>query len=123
MLKLPLFKDSPAVEMVISLEEVSYQLTYTWNQRASGWYLDVATQEGVKILSGIRIQHRWSLWARYRALATLPPGDVVCISMTDDNTAPSFASFGRDTVLLYYLDGESVPSESSSQSISIVEVP
>jgi len=61
MLKLPLFKDSPAVEMVISLEEVSYQLTYTWNQRASSWYLDVATQEGVKILSGIRIQHRWRL--------------------------------------------------------------
>jgi hypothetical protein len=123
MLKLPLFKDSPAVEMVISLEETSYQLTYTWNQRSASWYLDVATQEGVKILSGIRIQHRWSLWARYRAIATLPPGELVCISMTDDNIDPSFASFGRDTILLYYLDGESVPVESSSQSITIVEVP
>lgn len=106
MLTMPLFTDTPSVQMIVGLDGQSFQITYTWNVRTSSWYMDVATADGTRVLSGVRLQHRWSAWARYHAIDELPLGEAVCFSMTDDSVDPSLESFGRDTILMYYAQAE-----------------
>lgn len=105
---LTLFPDEPAFGYAVQLDGVSYRLSFYWEERAAGWYLDLADAQGEPIISGIRLDHRKTLWARYRADERLPAGDALCFSMADDKQPPTFESLGRNTVLVYYEAGEVV---------------
>lgn len=53
--RLPAFTDRPEVSYPIELDGRTYRVTLRWSERRIGWYLDVATEAGRRLVSGRRL--------------------------------------------------------------------
>lgn len=80
--------DSPFYTMKTQLDGTQYGLTFRWNQRTNTWSFDLDDSAGVQIIHGIRIMVGVPLLTRYHYQASCPPGDIVCISKTSDDSPP-----------------------------------
>jgi len=96
---LPTTKDLPAYSYRAPLEGVMYRFRFVWHDRPGAWYLDLATDAGVDIRSGIKLVTGWLLLRRLQH-PSRPPGELFLAGPQD--IAPTLESLGR-THFLYYL--------------------
>lgn len=89
MLLIPVL-DTPAHRYRIAIEGTEYTLRFTYNTRASSWYLDIGDGVGTWIARGIRIVQGWPLLARMQD-ERLPPGDLFMFFSPTESDA-----LGRD---------------------------
>lgn len=100
--------DDPFYLQRTSLEGVDYTFEFFWSTRESCWYLDLSTFDDVEIVSGLKLICNTPLLYRL-ASATRPPGELIVISKTDDDSPPGLEDLIEDTGRCSLLYVETVP--------------
>lgn len=78
-----------------SLDGVRYSLEFRYSQREKVWYLSIGLPDGTELASGIKVVCNFSL-LKYRADVRLPPGLLVAVSSTPDDSPPGLDELGED---------------------------
>jgi hypothetical protein len=76
----------------IALAGVNYQMILKWNVSANCWILDIYTEAGISMLTGIPLITGTDLLAQYRYLNF--GGSLICESAFDINAVPTFENLG-----------------------------
>jgi hypothetical protein len=99
----------PFQRMTVRLDGRDYVLTLLYNQREDRWYISIADDESLPLLSGLKLQANWPLFWRHRYNSALPPGDIMAVS-TSDNLPPSLSDLGegKRCELIYFDNAELV---------------
>jgi predicted Zn-dependent protease with MMP-like domain len=87
-------------QLLISLANVTYQLTVKWNDEASVWVLDIADSSGNGILNGIPLVTGTDLLGQFAYLGL--GGSLVAQTDSDLTSPPTFTNLG-DTGHLYFV--------------------
>ena len=80
--------DSPFYTVKTQLDGTQYALTFRWNHRTKTWSFDLDDSAGTSIIHGIRVMVGVPLLRRHHYIASCPPGEIVCISNTPDDSPP-----------------------------------
>ena len=105
-LEIPLPLDTPLFTMSVTLDGRSYTLQLDYCEREFRWYMNIATDDGVKLASGIKIIPDWPL-LRKNVDARLPPGILLAADVSGaGGEPPTFQDLGRRVKLWYYPEGE-----------------
>lgn len=91
----------PNYDMTIPLDGVTYVITVRWNDREASWYLDIADEQAVPILLGLKVLPNVALGAKCRDVRK-PPGLLIATSSTDDQSPPGFEELGGRVELIYW---------------------
>ena len=84
--------DQPYRTQSTSLEGRSYKLTFDWNSRTDRWTMDIATEDGDRILDGAVLAVGIDLLRTVpNTLDTVPPGELFLVG-TDDPTLETISS-------------------------------
>ena len=78
-----------------------YTLGFRWNARAMAWYLDIGDQDGLPIVSGVRLVCGIPLAREVVGDSRMWPGTLMCVSTTQDGTDPGISDLGTRVVLIY----------------------
>jgi hypothetical protein len=104
-LVLPTRTDLARYTFDIDLDDVKFAFSFEWNDRDSGWYMSIATPEGVPLLSGRRVVLGYPLISIYRTDG-MPAGNIVAIDTSSANEEPGFGDLGDRVKLLYMTRAE-----------------
>lgn len=84
--QIPTFAD-PFYSETVTLDGTPYVLTFRYNQRVAGWYLDLATIDGEVVAAGLKLVCEWDVLALV-ANPLRPPGALFVLSNTTDDSTP-----------------------------------
>lgn len=98
---IPLRPDLLHYEMQVSLDETVYTLELQWSGREEAWYLNVRTEAGEPIYSGIKVVVDHPLGMRCRDVR-FPPGMLVAHDTTGARQDPGIEDLGARVQLLYH---------------------
>jgi cag pathogenicity island protein 13 len=87
--------NDPFQRMTVRLDGRDYVLELRFNQREDRWYLSIADDESVPLLSGLKLQANWPLLWRHRYNVQLPPGEIMAAVTTGDRTPPTLNDLGE----------------------------
>lgn len=101
---IPTSPDDPFYSQTSELNGVDYLLVFLYNQREGAYYLSLKTEDGVEIVSGLKLVCNTPLLAYHRS-ANTPPGELMVLSSVEtDESPPDVGELGPDRrCLLYYL--------------------
>lgn len=103
LLQIPTQTD-PVWEQTTSLDGTEYQLRFAYNQRENVYHLTIANpQTGVDIISGLKLVTGWELIRRYNGIPGVPPGAMMALTTTSDDSPAGLGELGN-RVILYYAD-------------------
>lgn len=77
------------------LDGVDYVLTFRYSQREDRWYLSLADNEEVPILSGLKLVANWPLLYSYHYDTRVPPGELFASDLSGDETPPGLNELGE----------------------------
>lgn len=93
---------TPSYRQRTVLEGVEYVLDLRWSEREARWYLDLRDVHGRALVLAIKIVAGWPLFARFRSLPGIPPGELVAIDRRAPPRDPNLLELG-DVVQLVYV--------------------
>lgn len=99
---LPTFVDTGNYEYTVDLDGVVFALRFLYNSRDAHWYIDLSSEAGVPLRSGIKLTTGNPLLLGWRAL-TRPAGEIFMIDPSGLEREADFSAIGVD-VFLTYLD-------------------
>jgi hypothetical protein len=86
----------PFQRMTVRLDGSDYVIELRYNQREERWYLSIADDESVPILSGLKLQANWPLLWRHRYDTRVPPGEImVTVTTATDRSPPTLDDLGE----------------------------
>ena len=85
----------------VSLDGVTYRLTFRWNDRAPAWLVDIASEDGTMVVSGRRLAVNNLLTRQFRHLPALPPGHMMAFDTTLRASDPGLTDLGTRVIMLY----------------------
>jgi hypothetical protein len=96
----------PFSSISTTLDGVEYILRFTYVQRENCYYLSIEDiNAGQDLLSGIKIVTGFPLVGQYRGLGNLPPGELIALTNTQDDSPAGLGELGEKArVTLYYAD-------------------
>lgn len=110
MVVIPVFQNvSSKFEIDIELEPSTiYRLYFRFSGRENAWYMDIGDQDGVTIITGLKLVPNYSLLKQYIAVTNIPPGEFFLTDLDEDPaTGPlDYDTFGERYQLLYYTAAE-----------------
>jgi hypothetical protein len=68
----------PEYVQEVTLEETPYRFTFKWNTRGAYYSIDIATAEGVALVSGLKMALNAALLRKHPGRG-LPPGELIVI--------------------------------------------
>lgn len=80
--------------MSIPLDGVRYTLRVYYVFREQSWTLDILTDRGTDILTGIKLVPDWPLISRYQ-VANKPPGEFYAVDTSGQGRPAGRDDFGR----------------------------
>lgn len=90
----------------VSLEGVSYVLSFLWNARCEAFFISMAGVDGTKLISGTKLVADTPLFSNVRAG---PPGALVVFDSSGERRDPGKLELGKDKrCQLYYITAEEV---------------
>lgn len=92
----------PASRQAVTLDGVTIGLRLWWNARAGRWIVDIEDASGAEVASGIGLALGVSLWARFGARSTLPPGALLAVDTSGAGLEAGRDDLGTRVLLLYY---------------------
>jgi hypothetical protein len=98
---LPSFPPEEAYEYAIKLDDVTYRLRLSFNDRDSYWYCDLFDADDVALRVGIKLVGDWNVLLRWKDTAKRPAGTLLTLSSPPDAEALELEALGRDVVLAY----------------------
>lgn len=99
-IELPPIDESNA-RTTLTVGDVTYDLTFRWNARDEGWYLDVYDPDHAQIAAGIRIVLGAYLGRRIKH-PLFRDGVLVAIDTTDQGLDATLTDLGTRVLLRYY---------------------
>jgi hypothetical protein len=89
------------------LDGVQYILYFSYNNREGCWYLSMYDINENALLEGLKLVCYSPMLDRFRYMDGLPPGEMMVISNTTDDTPPTFFDLVPETGRcgLYYFTG------------------
>ena len=100
--EIPTFTDTGNYLISIELDGTVYVLLFLYNARDRHWYLDIESEDGAKLRTGIKLVTGFPLIWDWRA-QDRPPGELIMIDPSGAGREAGYAAIGRD-VFLTYLD-------------------
>lgn len=112
-LLIPLRSDLDHYQETVTLDEVSFDFVFRWNNRDDCWYLsifDPTVAEAVDgsripIIGSIPVLVGWALLAQYR-MRERPLGDLVAFDTSGQELDPGRRDLGSRVLLIYYTAAE-----------------
>jgi hypothetical protein len=101
---IPNVVDAAYSSQKLRLEGRDYRFDFAYNQREDRWYLSIYDDEDDPLVTGLKIITSFPLLRRYQADPRVPPGELMAISLTGDDSPPGFSDFGvgRRVELTYF---------------------
>lgn len=98
----------PFYSIVVNLDGDDYGFNFKYSTREKRWYFDILNNEGVVLLSGIKVITCFPLGFYQQAYYNLPPGMLYAVSGTLDQSPPMIDELGVDrrVQLVYYSAAE-----------------
>lgn len=93
-------QDTPRFVQHTLLDEQTYVLRGSWNERESAWYLDIGDSDDVPIITSRKLVANWPLLHRVTD-ARKPPGEIYCIDPTG-SVNPGLDDLDNRVLLLYF---------------------
>jgi len=95
--------DDTYYQQTTDLDGQEYVLDFRFNTREKVWYLTICDTGSNAIVGGIKVVVGFPLLNRFSD-PRLPPGDIYCLTSTQDNTPPGQEElgYGLRCCLFYY---------------------
>jgi hypothetical protein len=104
-LEIPINPVYPSQIMSVVLDGVSYRLRVYYNYRQHIWIMDLLTNAGNDILSGVKLVPDFPLIRRYESAERRPPGEFYAVDTSGTGTPPGRFDLGtRRRVRLRYVE-------------------
>jgi hypothetical protein len=97
----PIANTAGNVRTRVRLDGAAYVLRFQWNQREATWTLDLYDADSVAIVTGLVLVPSWPLLSLVTD-ARRPPGELVVWQPDKSQAAPTLASLGSTSKILYY---------------------
>lgn len=81
MIQIPFTKGLDSFTEIVDIEEQSYVIGFSWNNREEAWYMSLFTLENIEIVTGIKLVLGMELLKR-TGRPGIPPGEVYCVPMS-----------------------------------------
>lgn len=107
----PVKRDTPHWLQRTSLDGVTFELEFFWNERDAGWYLTVRDIEGNPLRGAIRMALDWPL-LRTWADQGRPAGELYLVDLAGTGAPPTLEDMGRRLALRYVTAAERAVLES-----------
>jgi len=92
--------------MQVSLEGVTYVLSFLWNARCEAFFISMSSVDGTKLVSGVKLCASTPLFANVRLG---PPGVLFVYDSSGQDKDPGKLELGKDKrCQLYYLTAAEV---------------
>jgi len=99
-IELPIRNDIPSFSFRCDLDGETYTLSFRHNSRKNRWTMDILTDAGEAIVTGIALLVGANLINMYQD-DRLPPGFLFVLNTKDENEEPNRDNFADDVKLLY----------------------
>ncbi len=108
-LTIPTTPGVPFYTQKTRLDGVDYILGFRYSQREDRWYLNISDSEEIPILTGLKLVANWPLLQAYHYDPRVPPGEIMAISLENDDTPPGLNELGEKLrVQLTYFEAGTV---------------
>jgi len=94
-LTIPTTPGVPFYKQKTRLDGVDYILWFRYSQREDRWYLSIYDAGETPILLGLKLVLNWPLLQAYRYNPLLPPGEIVAMGLTTDDSPPGLNELGE----------------------------
>jgi hypothetical protein len=91
----------PHFDVSCALAGVQYRLEFRWNSRAASWYMDVYTETGTPIRTGIRVALGIPL-GRRSVDAAFPAGVFIAHDTSGKEREAGFGDLGARVEIYFY---------------------
>jgi len=98
--QLPVSSDSANYQFKTDLDGTTYIFKFRFNTRSDKWMMDISTEDGIKLLSGIPLLVEARLINRFVDVR-LPQGTLFLINTKDEYVECGRYDLGNDCLLLY----------------------
>ena len=108
-LSIPLSQTLPYYQQITTLSNLNYILTFKFNSREKAWYLDIANEDAVVILSSIKLLPGLDLMRKHKHKIPegLFPNPLVLVRTNTPTDRPiALNNLGIDYELIYLEEGE-----------------
>ena len=102
----PLRTGVPSFRQRTSLDGVTFEFEFRWNERESAWYVSVTDADGVPLRGGVRMALNTPL-LRSVADARRPGGELYLIDLDGTGVEAALGDLGVRAVLTYVTAAES----------------
>jgi hypothetical protein len=101
-LEIPTRSDVYSYTETVTLDAVSYVLSFRYNSRMARWIFSISTTDGIALLAGIPLLPSYPLTDRFIGrIEGLPAGQFVLIDETGAERVPGIDDLGKDIKLIY----------------------
>jgi hypothetical protein len=87
----------------VTLGTRDYVLRFLWNQREAKWYLSIADQSGVAIVSGLKVVADFPI-NRLVVDDRAPAGTIMAMDLSGEGRDPGLVDLGRRVLLIFVDD-------------------
>jgi hypothetical protein len=95
------FFDFSAFTQEISLDNVPYMLSFTWNNRGEFWAMSISDKEQNTLVAGIKLVIGIELLRKFPD-RSLPPGRMFVFDVKEDESPIAYTDFINDRGALVY---------------------
>lgn len=101
---IPTVIGEPYYTMRTRLDGRDFNLRFAWNQTAERWHMDIYSGADEPLALGIKIVCGIPLLRFYQYDARLPPGILMAMDLSNDNSPPGFLdlAIGKRVELTYF---------------------
>lgn len=121
-LQIALAPGVPRSRQRVTLDGREYVLALRWSQREERWYMDLLDGDDVLLVGSVKLVVGFPLLYRFRAIAGLPPGDLIVVDGRADAVDPGLADLG-DVAQLIYMDAAEIAGASASATLGAAALP
>lgn len=101
---IPTVTGVPFYTMRTRLDGLEYTLRFAWNELYARWFMDIFTDDGVRIAVGVKLVTNWPLLRFMQWDERIPQGEMIAVDLTGDGSPPGLYDFGpgKRVALVYY---------------------
>lgn len=91
---------APVRDVLVELDDATFRMVLTWRERQALWYLDLYTNDGTELCSGVAMQPASPVLLR-RQGGAWPGGVLMLVAIDGSTTAATLAGLGVTHELVY----------------------
>lgn len=98
---LPIEEGVLAFSFKTTLDSTPYEFSFTFNERAQLWTMNIKDDAGTDLVLGIPIYVNQLLLSQFQYDSRLPQGNLMAMNLIDGASPPVKDNFGTDVIMVY----------------------